>query len=769
MSLKLSPDKDWTVCENKIDRENLRFHETIFTLGNGYLGSRGILEEGYREGYAGTYIAGVYDRDKGQSFELVNAPNPLSVEIYVNGKKLSIDDMDLIEHCRALDMKRALLLRHSIFMDAGRRYEYESMRFLSLRDMHTGVMAFSFRSLESDARVVVKRVIDGTTKNEVQTVGSPIKHYTVTHTLDSGNGVLYLEAKTNDLGIVIGMASGYDVVTDVEVKSCTNEESVVREFSFSAKRGKRYKFNEYISIYTSRDIKRSIEAACLNELETARGYGVPRLVKRHRRAWNKRWQYSDISIEGDLPVQKALRFDIYHLLIAAPPRDIDVSIAAKALSGEWYKGHVFWDTEIYVLPFLIYTQPRVAREFLIYRYRRLKQARDRAQAQGYKGALWPWESAASGEDETPQTWVDFDGSVIQVYNPEREHHIASDVIYGLFLYYQITGDEDFMLRYGAEMIFEAARFWASRVIYDGQRGQYEIREVIGPNEFQECVNNNSYTNALARWMLRYASELYHCFGKKHPRKLKTMTRKIGLRDGEADTWKEIAEKIVFLIRPDGLIEEFEGYFARKDVTINEWGENGMPIWPSELKLAQAKETQLVKQADVLLLLYLLSEKFSLGAKRINFDYYEKRTIHKSSLSIPSYAILANELGKTEKAYKYFIQAVNADIHNIYGNTGLGIHAAALGGAWQIAINGFAGVKLKENVLSVSPILPEHWPSMRFRIWFKGTFIEFSVSKEGTEVFVAKGRKGVDVEIYGQKYFLYQGQRVSAKGTGNICG
>jgi len=769
MSPRLSPDKDWTVCENKIDTENLRFQETTFTLGNGYLGSRGILEEGYREGYAGTYIAGVYDRDKGQSFELVNAPNPLSVEIDVNGKKLSIDDMELIEHCRALDMKRALLLRRSIFMDAGRRYEYESMRFFSLRDMHTGVMAFSFRSLDSDARVVVRRAIDGTTKNEVQAIGSPIKHYMVTHTLDSGNGVLYLEAKTSDLGIVIGMASGYDVVTDVEVKSCTNEESVVREFSFNAKRGKRYKFNGYISICTSRDVRRSVKAACLNELETARGYGVPRLLKRHTRAWNKRWQYSDICIEGDLPVQKALRFDIYHLLIAAPPRDIDVSIAAKALSGEWYKGHVFWDTEIYVLPFLIYTQPRVAREFLIYRYRRLKQARDRAQAQGYKGALWPWESAASGEDETPQTWVDFDGSVIPVYNPKREHHIASDVVYGLFLYYQITGDEDFMLRYGAEMIFEAARFWASRVIYDEQRGQYEIREVIGPNEFQECVNNNSYTNALARWSLRYASELYHCFGKRHPRKLKTMTREIGLKDREVDGWKEIAEKIVFLVHPDGLIEEFEGYFARKDVTINEWGENGMPIWPSEPKLAQAKETQLVKQADVLLLLYLLSEKFSLGAKRINFDYYEKRTIHKSSLSIPSYAILANELGKTEKAYKYFIQAVNADIHNIYGNTGLGIHAAALGGAWQIAINGFAGVKLKDGLLSVTPILPEHWQSMRFRIWFKGTFIEFSVSEEGTEVFIARGRKGLDVELYGQKYFLYQGERVSAKGTGYIGG
>jgi Trehalose and maltose hydrolases (possible phosphorylases) len=577
---KLSLDENWVVSEHCIDRENLRFQETIFTLGNGYLGARGILEEGYVEGYAGTYIAGVYDRDKGQSFELVNAPNPLSVEIYVNGKKLSMNDMEVIEHHRALDMRKAVLVRHTVFRYAGERYEYESMRFFSLRDMHTGVLTFSFKSLDGDAHVVVRCAIDGATRNEVQAMGSPIKHYIVTHTLDCGNSVLYLESKTNDLGIVIGMASGYEVVTDVAVKSCVDGKSAAREFSFNARKGKRYKFNEYISIYTSLDVGDSVKAACLNEVETAREYGIPRLLKRHTRAWNKRWQYSDISIEGDSSAQKALRFDMYHLLIAAPPRDIDVSIAAKALSGEWYKGHIFWDTEIYALPFFIYTQPGVAREFLIYRYRRLNHARDRARAQSYKGALWPWESAASGGDETPQTWVNFDGTVIPVCTPEREHHIAGDVIYGVFLYYQVTGDEDFMLRYGAEMIFETARFWASRVVYDKQSGQYGIGEVIGPNEFQECVNNNSYTNALARWTLRYASELYHYFDKRHPKELETMARKIGLTDREVDTWKEIAEKIVFLARPDGLIEEFEGYFGRKDVTINEWDENGMPIWPS---------------------------------------------------------------------------------------------------------------------------------------------------------------------------------------------
>lgn len=762
MSPKRSLDKNWTLCEDSLDKGEMRFRETVFTLGNGYLGARGILEEGYKEGYAGTYIAGVYDRDKGQSFELVNVPNPLIVEIYANGKKLSVDDMEVVEHHRILDMKKAVLSRHTVFKDAGGRYEYESVRLFSLRDMHIGILTISLRSLDNDAHILVRQAIDGTTKNEIQAVGRPIKHYAVTHTSALGNGLLYLEAKTNDLGTIIGVASGCDTETKAELKSYAHGGSVLRDFSFNAKRGKRYRFNEYISVYTSYDFEHDIEASCLNEVETARKYGTSRLLKRHVKVWDKRWHYSDISIEGDLFAQKALRFDMYHLLIAAPPEDIDVSIPAKTLTGEWYKGHVFWDTEIYVLPFFIYTQPKMAKEFLLYRYRRLKQAQDRARAQGYKGALWPWESAVSGEDETPQAWVNFDGTVIPVYNSRREHHIAGDVIYGVFLYYQVTGDEDFMLCYGAEMIFEAARFWASRVTYNKQSERYEIKEVIGPNEFQECVNNNSYTNALAKWTLRRAFELYQHLSEKHQRKLGALASKIGLRNEEVNAWWEIAKRMVFLIQSDGLIEEFEGYFARKDVVIKEWDENGMPILPSEVKLAEAKETQLVKQADVLLLLRLFSDEFSLNVKRINFDYYERRTTHKSSLSIPSYAIVAGELGETEKAYKYFIPAVSTDLDDIYGNTELGIHAAALGGAWQIALNGFAGMKLKGDALSIVPTLPEPWQIMRFRVWFRDALIDFSILKDGVEAFVAKSRRGVNVELYGRKYFLHQAERVSAR-------
>jgi kojibiose phosphorylase len=769
MFSRLIPKENWSVCEENIDEGRLRFFETIFTLGNGYLGSRGILEEGYDKAYAGTYVAGIYDKSEGQSYELVNAPNPVSVEVFVNGKKLGKEDVEVVEHRRILDMQKAVLWRRTIFADDDGRCEYESMRFFSLEDMHVGVMSFKIRLPDTDAHVTVKHAIDGSTKNEIQAIENPIRHYTTTHTSTPTNGVSYLEAKTNDLGILIGIATACEMKgakpnSGVTVRSYREGESIAQEFSFTAKKGKSYQFNGYVSIYTSRELKRSPKIDCLNGVGTAMRRGLSDLLKGHIKAWDSRWRYSDIVIEGDPLVQRAIRLDIYHLLIAAPKDDLDVSIGAKTLSGEWYKGHVFWDTEIYMLPFFIYTQPKVARDFLMYRYRRLKQAKRRAETRGYKGALWPWESAGSGKEETPQTFINFDGKTkIPVYTAEREHHIASDVPYGVLSYYKATGDEDFFLQYGAEMLFEAARFWASRVTYNEKSGCYDIKEVIGPNEFQESVDNNSFTNYMAKWVLRSGSEVYRYLQKKHPHRLGAIAGKMGLQEQEFDIWKELADKIVFLTNPQGLVEEFEGYFNRSDVLINQRDENGMPVWPSAVDLAELKKTQLVKQADVILLLHLFSPDFPLYAKRNNFEYYEKRTMHKSSLSVPSYATIALELGKVELAYRYLTLAVNSDLGDIYRNTDLGVHAAALGGAWQIAVCGFAGIRLKSGVLAVNPTLPSHWHKMRFRLWFRDSLIEFALSKRKAEAIMLKGQTEVDIELYGNRYCLHKGQRFHAQG------
>ncbi len=762
-----SSNAEWIVSEDRIEREKMGVQEAILTLGNGYLGSRGVLEEGYAEGYAGTYLAGVYDNSGGQSFAIVNAPNPLAVEVYVDDKKLSADQMEVVEHRRWLDMKRAVLSRHTIFSDGARTYEYESSRFFSLADIHVGLASISFRSLDADVSVVVKCAIDGTTRNEMHAVGGPRKHYQVTQAEALADGTSYLEVKTNDLGIVIGMATTADLSTstpgvDGEKVGRSHQESVIREYRFRAERGEPYQLDQYISIHTSRETDGDIRSACLEGTQQAQARGAALLLGDHVSAWEERWRTADIEIDGDRSIEQALRFDMYHLLAAMAPEDLDVSLAPKTLSGEWYQGHVFWDTEIFMLPFFVYCSPELARNLLMYRARRLPQARQCAEAQNYKGALWPWESADSGREQTPETWVNFDGTVLPVYNATREHHIAADVIYAIHLYYEHTADEDFMLRHGAEMVFETARFWASRVVRDEQSGCYEIRMVIGPNEFQEGVDNNSYTNAMARWTLGYACQLYQDLRQRHPGPFRSLTSSIGLTDGEVDSWGEIAEGLVFLMGPDGLIEEFDGYFDRRDVTIREWDEHGMPRWPGDVSLAEVKETQLIKQADVILLLYLLSDQFSVDEKRVNFEYYEPRTTHMSSLSVTSYGILARELGDNEKAYRYLHHAARVDLENIHGNTHLGVHAAELGGAWQMAIRGFAGVRARNGVLRVNPTLPRQWESMRFRAWFRGSLVELAISEAKTEACMLEGEQAVTLEIYGHKVVLEPGRTVNVK-------
>jgi kojibiose phosphorylase len=302
------------------------------------------------------------------------------------------------------------------------------------------------------------------------------------------------------------------------------------------------------------------------------------------------------------------------------------------------------------------------------------------------------------------------------------------------------------------------------VIYNAKNGKYEIKEVIGPNEFQVKVDNNFYTNFLAGWTLRYAHKLFYLLRKEHPYKLKLIASKIGLSEMEVNSWKEIAKRIKFIISSDGLIEEFEGYFKRRDIIINEWDGKGMPIWPAEVRLAEVEKTQLVKQADVLLGLYLFSSKFSSKVKKRNFEYYEPRTMHKSSLSIPSYALIALELGELENAYRYFLRLAKTDLADLLSNTKLGIHGGALGGTWQVVVCGFAGVKSKEDRLSINPSLPKAWQRLRFKLRWRGHNFEFRIYKDKTEVFLRTKAKKVrlPIEIYNEIYYIIPNELLTVK-------
>jgi kojibiose phosphorylase len=314
-----------------------------------------------------------------------------------------------------------------------------------------------------------------------------------------------------------------------------------------------------------------------------------------------------------------------------------------------------------------------------------------------------------------------------------------------------------MLDYGAELIFETARFWASRVSYNKKLSLYEVKEVTGPDEYHKGVDNNSYTNYLARWNLLYAAELYNKFLEMHPNRLKKLSKKMDLSQNEVEKWRDIGNKLMFLIGKNGLIEEFQGYLGKRNDIIEQWDGKGMPIYSKDEE--ELKHTQLVKQADVILLLHLFPNDFTADIKKMNFDYYDARTTHLSSLSPCIYAILATELNDIDKAYKYFRYAVNGDLKDYFGNTELGMHAASLGGIWQLVINGFAGVRVKGDILSINPRLPRNWQSLEFKLIWRGNNISFRVSGDKVEIFLSSRNKKIKLpmSIYNKACYIGAGK------------
>jgi len=736
---RLTKDPYWIFTRNKFNSEETKLNTTLFTLGNGYIGSRGVLAEGTEESYPGTYIAGIYDSINNDPAEIVNCPNPLKIELHIDGELVSLDKIKVLEHTRQLDIKKALLYRKTIFEINQKKFSFETFRFFSMSDIHTAVISFSIKAFNKDANIVIKHLIDGKQENEMRP-GKPLRHYKIIKKQEKDN-IAYLETQTKDLKQIIGMAEYTEANFENNFKTAyvSGKEFIGTKYSFLAEKQKDYRFTSYISVYTSRE-EREVTNACLQEIKNARKKGFNALLKKHISRWETIWNNCDIEISGDKTYQLSVRFNAYQLIIASPQQDTDSSIPAKTMSGDWYKGHIFWDTEIYAFPFFNYTQPKVARNLLMYRARRLNAARKGAKYQKYKGALWPWESAQTGVDETPDTWVNFDGSVIPVYNKYREHHIAADVIYAVLQYYITSNDDNFMLKYGLEMVFSTARFIASRVEFNDTKKQYEIKTVVGPNEFQENVDNNSYTNYMASVVLKHAIDLQKKFLKNNPRKTAQILNKVKLKQKEVKQWAIIADNMVFLQGKNGLIEEFEGYFKKEDVVIKEFDENGMPIWPKEVKYDEVEKTQLIKQADVILLLYLFSSEFSLETKKINYDYYTPRTTHKSSLSVPIYMIIALDLGLLDNFEQFFTQVFDSDLQNVHGNTHQGIHAASLGGAWQVIANGFAGINIKDNVLHVKPHLPKKWTGLKLKIWFRNAQFELDISKKQTKIRLVKDNK-----------------------------
>ncbi|MEE8359892.1 MAG: glycosyl hydrolase family 65 protein [Candidatus Omnitrophota bacterium] len=734
---KIISEDEWLIEENGFKR-NLQGHrESLFALGNGYVGSRGVLEEIPYDSYAGTYIAGVFDDTGAIVTELVNAPNPFFLRITCGGEKLDPVAMDVIEHHRALDMRKGVIFRRTVYSNHKKeRFAYQSMRFLSMHNKHLGVIQARFTSLDASTEITVHADMDSSVTNAGMLTEGRKRHFQAVE-LSGAKNMRYMCFQTFEKNILLSYAGRGFIERRGKKKPAG-----WNIMKFKVKKGESICFTKFFTIYTSYDVDpKKLRSVTMKDLNRSAKLGVDKLMAKHAKAWREKWRLANISIPEAPDIEKALRFNIYHMLICGNREKGRATIGARTLSAEGYRGHVFWDFELFNLPFYIYTDPETAKHMLLYRYKRLDQAREIALKRGYKGAMFPWESADTGEEATPAWSKGLDGSVIKIYTMEMEYHITADIAYGVNHYYTATGDKDFMIRYGLEIMLETARFWASIVRYNRKKRRYEIKRVIGPDEFHEETNNNAYTNILAKWNLLRAIELYRLFCRENPKETKRVAKKINLKNGELKDWRNIAARLItHIYKKNNIIEAFDGYFDLKDILITQLDPNLMPIFPKGVTSRNVGKTQLVKQADVVMLLYLFSDIFGDTIKKKSYFYYAKRTMHKSSLSPSVHAIVGNDAGDP-KAYHYFLISLYADLKNIHGNSPEGIHAASLGGTWQAAVNGFGGVNIKQGILSINPKLPIGWDKMSFSLKWKGFTLSISVFQDKVELsFESKKKK-----------------------------
>ena len=452
-------------------------------------------------------------------------------------------------------------------------------------------------------------------------------------------------------------------------------------------------------------------------LARATAQGPARLLAEHRRAWRERWLHADVVVTGDGQAQRDLRFGLYHLIIAGDPESDRASIGARALTGPGYRGHVFWDTDVFCLPFFIWTHPQTARALLAYRHRTLPAARAKATGMGYAGALFAWESADTGKETTPESVRLPDGTELKVLTGLQEHHISADVAWAVWQYWQVTGDDVFVAEMGAELVIETARFWASRTTVDAA-GAHHICDVIGPDEYHEGVDDNAFTNVLARWNLRAAGAL--CDRFPH------LAGRLGVTAGERDGWDEVAEGLVVLLDPDTrLYEQFAGFFERENVRAVDLAPRPF-TGEMVVGVDRLRTTQIVKQADVLMLGVMLPDEVDRATQEANYRYYEPRTSHGSSLSPAIHALVAAQVGDLDDALSYFYLAGGVDLDNRMGNAADGVHIATMGGLWQAAVFGFGGVRADGEAVRIDPRLPSAWAGLSFPIHWRGTRIGVDV-------------------------------------------
>ena len=748
------------------EKETIMRNGNVYQIANGYMGYRGTLDEFGPDESVGITLAGIFDRVGDAWREPVNAPNAGYTRVTLDGNDISTLSTSVTKHTQSVCLKNAVFERETEYRSRGKNLRIKSTRFLSADKPHLGIIEYSL-TVDKPANVKICTGIDC----NVWDLNGP--HLASVHP-DINQEVLVVQAITNEAAKNVAVAEIVDLEFGKEMHE-TRDNKNLRVIELEAKAGSTYTFHKYFAVYTGNDrVDISVKEAAIKCVRQAKGSGYRECLKKHNAQWARKWEYCDVTIEGDDEAQHALRYSIFQLLIVAPVKGSGNSIPARALSGQVYKGAIFWDTEMFMFPFFLYTYPEKAVELMRYRIKTLDGARRKAKSEGtgFKGAFFAWESQESGDDACTYFNIGdpFTKRDLRTHFRDKQIHISGDVAIAMWEYFKLTGDDSLLLEGGAEVILECARFYYSYAYFKKDKNRYEILDVVGPDEYHERVNNNAFTNMVAKATFEIANATVSYLEQKHPDQLNALVKKIGIAE-ELPLLAEAAG-LLYIPQPDektGVIEQFDAYNKLKDVSVEELKAKMIHL-NEYLGAGQglAVPTKVIKQADVVMLLNLFRDRYSKEIKKANWEYYEPRTEHGSSLSACAYAMVAAEFGNLDFAYNYFLKTAKIDIeakYKVFVGTVFtgGSHPAANGGAWMTAVFGFGGVKADAECVVIQPRLLKKWSRLQFNLAYKGDRFQINIARNAVAIIAdaSNKRKRLFV-VCGKSVDCAPGKRLSIK-------
>lgn len=747
---------EWCIIEEGFVPENTCASESIFSIGNGAMGQRANFEEKFSGStLQGSYIGGVYYPDKTRVgwwkngypeyfAKVINSTNWIGIDVYINNEALDLAKCKVNDFRRVLNMKDGYLERSFICeLQSGIKVAVKALRFLSMVDSEIGAIRYSVKVLNSDATVELRPYLDADVHNEDSNYGE--KFWDIIDI--KGNTLSYIVCRTKKLDFHVGHAMRNFVYVNgqqanVNPQVNTSEKYVDNRFSVNLKSGDEVTLYKFAAVISSLNHEKGTFPKVLEKsMDAAIAKGFDRMFEEQKKTWAEIWLHSDITIEGDVAAQQGIRFNIFQLSQTYTGKDERLNIGPKGFTGEKYGGSTYWDTEAYCLPFYMVTHgQKVARQLLLYRYKQLDKAIENATKLGFKdgAALYPMVTM-NGEECHNEWEITFE-----------EIHRNGAIAFAVYNYVRYTGDKSYLVNFGLELLIGIARFWAQRINFSAEKGKYVMLGVTGPNEYENNVNNNWYTNFIACWCMEYADEAALYVKSQDSAKYAELVGRIKFDDSkEVAKWREIRGNMFY---PEdkklGVYLQQEGYMDKEQILVKDLDVKERPLnqkWSWDRILRSC----FIKQADVLQGMYFLEDRFDTDTIKRNYEFYEARTVHESSLSPCVHSVLASRIGNGSKAYELYVRTARLDLDDYNHEVKEGLHITSMAGTWISIVEGFGGMRIREDILSFNPLIPTEWKSYSFKVWYRENTLKINVTNSDVTIFNEVGDSLI-FKIYGKE-------------------